>query len=155
MSQITIHADSKDPKSIAHTIMVLTLLQGKTPTTKAAAAPAKGKGKKEVEEEEFVDESEISTFQEEEFEEEPAEEEEMGEFDEPEEEEKPKKGSKAAAPAAGGKIKVDQLIKGFQKLVERTGSNAAAKKILDKYKVKSVRDLKEKDYAAILTLLKK
>ena len=160
MGKVTIHVDTADKESVKRGMHLMTLIAG-TATAGKAAAPAKGKASKKAaepeEDDEFVDESEISTFNDDDFGSEEEAEEDFGGDDEDmgfeEEEEKPKKG---AAKGKDSGIKLEQIIKGFQNMTTKDKKNgqARAKKILDKYKVKSVRNLKQSDYAAVMALLK-
>jgi len=172
MTQITVTATTTDKKSLLSAIAVLTLLAGGSTiaaTAGAGKAAPKGKGKTKPAEEfeddgEFVDESEISNYDggsedngADDFDfgdnDGNTQEEEDFSFVEEEEVTAPKTKAKAA-PATKGKpeIKLDQLVVAFQALVAKKGGQEHAKKILDKYKVKSIRNLKKEDYEAVLAM---
>lgn len=172
MTEITVKANSKDKASLMSAIAVLTLLAGgSTTSTKATGkAPPKGKGKAAPADEsfddgEFVDESEISNYNggeddngSEDFDFDndggQAEEEDFSFVEEEEAPAKPANKGKAAPAKGNGKaeIKLDQLVVAFQALVAKKGGQEHAKKILDKYKVKSIRNLKKEDYEAVLAM---
>jgi flagellar biosynthesis GTPase FlhF len=132
-------------------------------------AVTKGKpGRKAKPVEEELEETEAEEEEEEEFEEQESEEEEELEEQEPEEEEeeersvvstrKLKAGASAkasSAPAAKGP-KLEDVIEAFGAFVKRKGPKGRdlGKKILDGYKVKSVRDLPKDKYVLVMKQLK-
>jgi hypothetical protein len=150
--KVTVHAEGK-PHEVAQQLTEAALLiqlggekiAGKAPAQPAAAtkAPKDAKpGKKAKPADEEEEEFELDETEETEEEEEAEESE-----DETEEEEEAEEEEETAH-------EIDDVIAAFQGYAKKHSREKAAK-VLAKFKVKSVRDLKAKQYAEVMAILKK
>lgn len=142
----TIHVEGKNAKELAdgvraHLAVYEAAAGGKT----APAKPGKS-GKSAAPADDEDEELDISDDEDEESEEEETEEGESEEEEETEEEEEEEE-------EESGSLSLQDLIGAFQKYAKKH-SREKAKKILAKFKVAGVKDLKKADYKAVMKLLK-